>query len=286
MMSEEKLLKRVIVTADDFGLSPEVNEAVRLAHEDGVLTCASLMVAAPAAREAAALARRLPGLKVGLHLTLVDGRPLLPANQVPDLVDGAGRFRPGLVGPGARIFLSPRARRQAVAECQAQVSAFQKTGLALDHLNGHNHFHIHPTILDAVLGIAAHTRIPAVRVPSQPFSTMPASAACMAAVMAPWVARTRSRLHRAGIGTNDCLFGLFETGAMVESAWLRLIPHLPEGLTEIYCHPATATVGLLKEAMPTYRHAEELAALRSPRVRAALERAGARLTTFSGAPAA
>ncbi|MEQ1919076.1 MAG: ChbG/HpnK family deacetylase, partial [Elusimicrobiota bacterium] len=82
-----------------------------------------------------------------------------------------------------------------------------------------------------------------------------------------------------------CLFGLFETGAMVESAWLRLIPLLPDGLTEIYGHPATATVGLLKETMPGYRHAEELAALMSPRVREALERAGAQLTSFSRAPA-
>ncbi len=279
-------MKRVIVTADDFGLSPEVNEAVRLAHEDGVLTCASLMVAAPAAAEAVDWARSRPGLKVGLHLTIVDGQPMLPASAVPDLVDGSGRFRPGLVGPGARIFLSPRARRQAVAECRAQVEAFTKTGLELDHLNGHNHFHIHPTILDAILQIAARTRIPAVRVPRQPLSTMPPAAAMMAAVMAPWIARTRSLLRRAGIIVNDCLFGLFETGAMDESAWLRLIPLLPDGLTEIYCHPATATVGLLQESMPKYRHADELAALRSPRVRAALEKAGARLTTFSQAVAA
>lgn len=278
-------MKRVVVTADDFGLSPEVNEAVRLAHGGGVLTSASLMVGAPAAAEAVSLARSLPGLKVGLHLTLVEGRPVLPAREVPDLVDGSGHFRPGLVGHGARIFLSPRARRQAVAECRAQVEAFVNTGLELDHLNGHNHFHIHPTILGAVLQIAARTRIPAVRVPHQPFSTMPPSAALMAVVMAPWVARTRSRLRRAGIVVNDCLFGLFETGAMVESAWLRLIPYLPEGLTEVYCHPATATTGVLRESMPDYRHAEELAALTSPRVRAALERAGARLTSFSQAAA-
>ena len=278
-------MKRVIVTADDFGLSHEVNEAVMRGHEFGVLSCASLMVGAPAAREAVALARSRPGLKVGLHLTLVEGRPVLPASAVPDLVDSEGRFRPGLVGPGARIFLFPRARRQAVAECRAQVAAFLETGLELDHLNGHNHFHIHPTILDAVLQIAERTRIPAVRVPSPSFGAfgayMTPSMALMSAVMAPWVARTRSQLRRAGIATNDALFGLFETGAMVESAWLRLIPLLPDGLTEIYCHPATATVGLLRELMPTYRHAEELLALTSPRVRAALERSGARLTSFS-----
>ena len=274
-------MKRVVVTADDFGLSPEVNEAVRMGHESGVLSCASLMVAAPAAQEAIALARSMPGLKVGLHLTLADGRPILPASAVPDLVDGSGKFRPGLARHGARIFFSPRARLQAVAECRAQIEAFEKTGLELDHLNGHNHFHIHPVILGAVLEIARRTRIPAVRVPYQPIGTMPASMAWMSAVMAPWVALTRTRLRGAGIASNDCLFGLFESGAMVESAWLRLIPLLPDGLTEIYCHPAVASIGVLKEAMPDYRHAEELAALTSPRVRQALERAGVELTSFS-----
>jgi hopanoid biosynthesis associated protein HpnK len=276
-------VKSLVVTADDFGLSPEVNEAVRIAHESGVLSGASLMVAAPAAREAVALARSRPGLKVGLHLTLAEGRPILPETAVPDLVDGSGNFRPGLVGHGARIFFSPRARRQALDECRAQLEAFEKTGLELDHINGHNHFHIHPTILGAILEFARRARVPAVRVPSQPIATMPISMAWTAAVMAPCVAHTRSRLRRAQIPTNDCLFGLFETGAMVESAWLRLIPLLPEGLTEIYCHPATATAGALLESMPEYRHAEELAALTSPRVRLALERADVRLTSFSEA---
>lgn len=272
-------MKLLAVTADDFGLSAEVNDAVGQAHRAGVLTCASLMVGAPAAREAVALARG-DGIPVGLHLTLVEGRPVLPPARVPDLVDRQGRFRPGLARPGARIFFSTRARRQAKAECEAQVRAFLDAGLELDHLNGHNHFHIHPTVLGAVVELARRYGIPAVRVPLQP-GPPPLAQAPVAAVMAPWAAWARRRLRRAGIATNDALFGLYETGAMTEAAWLRIVPRLGEGLTEIYCHPATATRGVLRDCAPGYRHPEELAALLSPRVRAALDRAGVHRVAFS-----
>jgi chitin disaccharide deacetylase len=276
-------VKRLVVTADDFGLSPEVNEAVCRAHRDGILTCASLMAGAPAAREAIALART-EAVPVGVHLTLVSGRPVLPPERIPDLVDRHGRFRPGLVRPGARLFLSPRARRQASAECEAQVRAVLDAGLDVDHLNGHQHFHLHPAVLDIAVGIARRHRIPAVRLPWQP-GPPPVALAPVFAIMAPWTAWARRRLRRAGITTSDALFGLWETGAMTEAEWLRIVPRLSDGLTEVYCHPATASRGVLQAEMPRYRHADELAALLSPAVRGALERAGVQRVTFSAAAA-
>src|SRR5262249_56831666 len=105
-------LKRVVVTADDFGLAREVNEAVEAAHRDGILTAASLMVAGPAAQDAIARARRLPRLHVGLHLVLVEGRPVLPAQDLPDLVDADGRFRGDMVRLRIDIFMRASVRRQ------------------------------------------------------------------------------------------------------------------------------------------------------------------------------
>src|SRR5262249_1077732 len=137
----DRSVKRLVVTADDFGLSVEVNEAVRRAHREGILTCASLMVGAPAADDAVAMAKT-EGLPVGLHLTLVDGRALLPPERIPELVDARGAFRSGLGGPAVRLGVSARARSQARAECEAQVDAFLATGLELDHLNAHHHFHL------------------------------------------------------------------------------------------------------------------------------------------------
>lgn len=263
-------VKRLVVTADDFGSSAEVNEAVGRAHRDGILTAASLMVGGVAAAEAVATARR-QGLAVGLHLTLVDGRPVLAPERVPDLVDAHGRFRSAPAVLGVRLAASRRVRDQVRAECAAQVEAFVATGLAIDHLDAHHHLHVHPFVLEVVLALARRHRIPAVRVPLEP-GRPPLSQALAVAAMAPWAARARSRLRRAGIATNDVLFGLHASGGMTETVWLGIIGRVPPGLTEVYCHPA-ATRG-------NEGGAAELAALLSPAVRAAIERAGIRCVAF------
>src|SRR5262249_2197106 len=136
-------IKKLVVTADDFGLSVEVNEAVERAHRDGILTAASLMVAAPDAADAVARARRLPRLRVGLHLALVEAVPVLPAADVPALPGSNGRFHADMAKYGAKILVNAAARRQLAAEISAQFRAFHATGLVLDHVNAHKHFHLH-----------------------------------------------------------------------------------------------------------------------------------------------
>ncbi len=138
--------KCLIVTADDFGLSSQVNAAVERAHLEGILTAASLMVAAPAAAEAVAIARRLPKLRVGLHLALVEARPRLAPSEVPDLIGPDGWFRRDTARFGAEIFFRPRLQRQIAREIEAQFEAYAATGLPLDHVDAHQHFHLHPTI--------------------------------------------------------------------------------------------------------------------------------------------
>ena len=103
-----RCLKQLIVTADDFGLVREVNDAVEAAHRDGVLTAASLMVAAPAARDAVERARRLPSLRVGLHVVLTEGAPVLPASDLSHLVDGRGMLRSDMAALGATLAFRDR----------------------------------------------------------------------------------------------------------------------------------------------------------------------------------
>ena len=129
--------RRAILTADDFGLSPEVNKAVERAHCEGVLTSASLMVGERAAAEAVGIARRNPGLAVGLHLTLTDGTPVLPPERIPALVRADGCFRDDMAGVGLALAASAAAREQLRAEVAAQIGAFRATGLVCDHLNAH-----------------------------------------------------------------------------------------------------------------------------------------------------
>jgi hopanoid biosynthesis associated protein HpnK len=251
---------RLIVTADDFGLHSAVNEAVEQAYREGVLQAASLMVAAPAAADAIARARRLPGLAVGLHLVLAEGRATLPAALIPDLVDAQGWFSNAMARNGFRFFFLPQVRRQLAAEIRAQFEAFAASGLALDHVNAHKHFHLHPTVLSLLLSIGRDFGLRAVRLPAEPG---------MGPWLRPWLGLMRRRLERAGVAYNDHVFGLRHSGAMSEEVVLDVLGQLPSGLSELYLHPALHDG--LTAGMADYRHADELAALLSPRVRSAIE---------------
>lgn len=255
-------MKRLVVTADDFGAAAEVNEAVEIAHTRGILTATSLMVAAPAAHEAVALAKRIPSLRVGLHVVLVEGKPVLPPTQVPDLVDSSGHFRTDMAASGARMFFLPHVRRQLMREIEAQFEAFHATGLPLDHVNAHKHFHLHPTIASAILRTGKKFGMRALRVPREPRKVLaqiePQSADPVSAITTPWSALLALRLKMSGVISPDQVFGLRWSGAMTKTRVRALIDRLPDGLTEIYLHPATSPY---PGSAPGYRYAEELTAL-------------------------
>jgi hopanoid biosynthesis associated protein HpnK len=269
--------KFLIVTADDFGLHEAVNEAVEQASRAGVLTAASLMVGAPGAADAIRRARRLPNLRVGLHLVLADGRATLAPELIPGLADEAGRMNSRMFVNGVRFFASRKVRRQLEAEISAQFAAFARTGLDLDHVNVHKHFHLHPTLLEMLLKIGRDFGVPAVRVPDEPLwfaSSGNWLAGAQAALLAPWVLFMKRRLLRAQMPHNDRLFGVAASGRMDEGKLLTILARLPPGVTEIYLHPAVQSGAAIAASMSTYRHADELAALLSPKVRAAVAAGG------------
>ncbi|MGH7029235.1 MAG: hopanoid biosynthesis-associated protein HpnK, partial [Stellaceae bacterium] len=248
-----------MVCADDFGLDPAVNEAVEEAHRHGILSTASLMVGAPAAADAVARARGLPGLRVGLHLVLVDGRPMLPPAEIAALVGGDGEFDRNMARAGLRFLLLPQARHQLAREIRAQFEAFHATGLALDHVNAHKHFHLHPSIAALILAIGRDYGMKAVRVPAEPVAALRRAfpgERYPTPLYRPWVERLRRRLRRAGLTVNDHVFGLAWSGGMTEDRVWRLLPQLPDGVSEIYFHPAARRTPALVAAMPGYRHCD------------------------------
>jgi hopanoid biosynthesis associated protein HpnK len=271
------MTKHLIITADDFGLSPQVNAAVEQAHRNGILTAASLMVAAPAAAEAVEIARRTPSLRVGLHLALVEARPALPPSDVPDLVGPDGWFRRDTARFGAELFFSPRMRRQLAREIAAQFDAYAATGLPLDHVDAHQHFHLHPTVAALMIRIGRQHGMRAVRIPAEPASIIravePGSPRALPAITAPWTRLLGLRLRRVGLAVPDQVFGLSWTGAMTEDRVAGLLDRLPEGVTEIYTHPALD--GDYPGAAPGYRYRDELEALLSQRVIEAARSSGA-----------
>jgi chitin disaccharide deacetylase len=258
--------RALIITADDFGLDLRVNEAVERAYRNGVLSAASLMVSAKAAPDAIGRARRLPSLRVGLHLVLADGGACLPPSEIPDLVNGDGRFHDSMVRDGFRFFFLPRVRAQLAMEIRAQFEAFAATGLPLDHVNTHKHFHLHPTVLSLVLKIGRDFGMRAIRLPREaaaPFG------------LRPWTTLVKARLDHHGIAHNDQVIGIAQSGQMDETAFIEALERLPDGVTEIYCHPAVRGDCALTKSMDDYRPADELAALLSPRVAGAVNATGA-----------
>src|SRR5471032_1586047 len=240
------------------------------------------MVSGAAAYDAVARARTMPQLRVGLHLVLVEGKPVLPAGNVPDLVDDCGNFRTDMARAGAAMFFRTSVRAQLAAEIEAQFAAFAATGLHLDHVNAHKHFHLHPTIAALIVKIGKAHGVKGARVPLEPQAILgrieKRRRSGVVALTAPFAQALRRRFRRAGINTPDAVFGLTWSGAMTRARLAGLIDHLPEGLSEIYMHPAT---GPYPGSAPGYQYAGELAALTDPAVAASLAAYGIKTGGFS-----
>lgn len=283
---------RVIFTADDFGLSPSLNNAVALAHGAGLLRCASLMPGAPAAAQALALSRNLPGLCLGVHLTLIQGRAVLPARALPRLVDSEGRFPHHPVKTGWRYYFQPGLIPEIRLELRAQIEAVLKAGLTVWHLNSHLNLHLHPRLVPLVVELAQEYRIPALRLAREDwrttFSLAPGRAfprLALGGIFAVLSRRARRLAESAGLLLNDHLFGLMHHGHLTEDHLLQLVPRLQPGLTEIYSHPALALDPVLHEAAPGYLRQVEFAALVSYRLKEALKGRGVKVTDFREAAA-
>ena len=272
---------RLVLGADDFGRSQEINCAVERACRAGLLTSASLMVTGDAFAEAVSLARRLPDLAVGLHLVLADGRAVLPHHQIPNLVDAEGRFPRDPLCAGLRYaLLGRRGREELRREIAAQFERFASTGLPLSHVNGHCHLHAHPAVFREVVPLAKKYGARGFRLPRDRFRVAARHAprrawrqAAWAAVLALLARPFARRLRREGFAVPSRTYGLFESGDMGEDYVVDVLREMREPDAEIYFHP---TIGARLD--PLGPNPGDLETLLSPRVRAVIERRGLVLT--------
>jgi hopanoid biosynthesis associated protein HpnK len=267
--------RRLIVNADDFGRSASINQAVIRAHRAGILTTASLMVNEPAFEEAAALARENPELGVGLHLTLLCGHSALPPEQIPGLVNARGEFTNNPARAGFRYFFQRSLREPLRREIHAQFQKFRAARLPLDHVNGHLHLHLHPTVFRILMADAGQLGFQRLRLTFEPLrlnlrlaSGHLAYRALHAAIFHPLSARARPVLARRGIRHTEAVFGLLQNARVDEAYVARLLPQLPAGDSELYSHPS----------LDEFKH--EFDALVSPRVRELVQKLGIKLIRY------
>jgi chitin disaccharide deacetylase len=240
------------------------------------------MVNGPSTADAVTRARKLPRLHVGLHLVLVEGVPMLPPDQIPNLVDHAGLLRCDLARLGAGIALRPAVRHQLRAEITAQFEAYRSTALPLDHVSAHKHFHLHPVVAQEIIAIGRRFAMRALRVPAEPRLVVDRVEKCQGKIaiqlLNPWVALLRAQARRAGLLTPDAVFGLHWSGGLTKKRLVGLLSNLPPGLIEIYTHPAIADT--FPGRAPGYRYKDELGALCAPEAMAALQESNFRLGSY------
>ena len=239
------MLRRLVINADDLGLTVGVNNGIFDAHDRGVLTSASVFANARATEDAIARARRRPFLGVGCHLTLVDGEPTLPPARVPSLIEGDGRFRQSWKPFIVSCLLGRISLQEVEQELTAQIDRVRSAGLTLTHLDAHKHVHAYPPIFAIVTRLARRFRIPVVRVPFErwpniyrntPQQRTALSQAVMNAAMMPWASRDYRNAASAGISTPH-FTGRAYTGVLSAESLTAMVRALPPGVTELMVHP-------------------------------------------------
>ena len=287
-------MRRLIINADDFGLTAGVNRAIAEAHRHGVVTSATLMAGGVAFAEAVQFAQSLPQLSVGCHVVLVDGAPLLPANQVGTLLatgNGNAEFRRGL-GEFASAALRGRIDPgQVEAEATTQMRKLQSAGITLSHFDTHKHAHMFPALLRPLLRAARACGVRAVRNPFAP--VRPLAFAHLLRRPRLWKRYSqvmglrrlldgfRRDVQEHEMFTTDGTFGIVTTGALDLRLFEAIVGCIPEGTWEFVCHPGynDAELGGVRTRLRESR-VQELQVLTSPEARAALERYGIELISF------
>ena len=278
-------MRRLIVNADDFGLHAAVNRGILTAHTEGIVSSTSLMAGGAAFDDAVRIARHCPQLGVGVHLTLVGARPVLPVAEVSSLLDEAGDFY-GSYPLFIKRFLRGKIRLAEVErELAAQIDRVRMAGIQPSHLDSHQHLHVLPGIGGLVLDLARRFSIRAIRIPAEPVAFIGATPATVGRLAGRGGLTMLANLFRqhaaaAGIRTSDHFYGMLAGGQLTEPAILAILRRLPPGDSELMTHPGFADESLADAFRWDYQWDAERQALTAPAVRALLAERQIRLISF------
>jgi predicted glycoside hydrolase/deacetylase ChbG (UPF0249 family) len=263
--------RRLIVTADDFGLHPRIDAGILRCHREGIVTSASICASGANFAEAARCALD-SGLDVGVHLTLVGEAPVSPPGTLPTLAPD-GRLPRGYAALFRRLLLGRIRTEEIEREMDAQVARVRDAGLEVSHLDSHQHVHLHPSLLPLTLRLARRFGVRAVRAAAR----VRGLAGLRPALLAFFAHRAARRARAEGLKVPDAVLGLAETGGLSERRLLRLVEQLAPGTSELVCHPGSADAEVEATYEWHFHWDEEARALTSRQVRERLEKSGVRL---------
>jgi hopanoid biosynthesis associated protein HpnK len=285
-------MQRVIINADDFGLSPGVNRGILAAFRNGILTSTTMLVNLPSFDDAVALAHQNRDLPVGIHLSLLWGAPVSDPSAVPSLVEPDGQFPRSLSVLARRYFLGSLNLDHVRTEFKAQVERFRGAGLEPTHVDSHKHVHCLPGVLDALARVVSEEGIQRVRFPyedglsrrptdGQPARSGSTTARVKSQIVGFLVRNGRNTFERRGLRTTDHFVGIEHQDRLDEDVLRFILSHLRDGATELMCHPGYDD-DLAREYSRTPPHRDrELAALQDPAVRECLTARGIQRISYN-----
>ncbi|MCI0338563.1 MAG: ChbG/HpnK family deacetylase [Acidobacteria bacterium] len=282
-------MRFLIVNADDFGLTAGINRAVIDGHTRGIITSATIMANMPAFDHAVILAKKNPSLGIGLHFNVTQGRPLAEVSRVRSLTNNLGEFLGTSTALARRLFLGRLRVEEVVIELRAQIEKALDAGLCLTHIDSHKHAHALPQVCAAIIETIKDYGIGAVRSPredwspSGQFGSFKLLTQSIGALGLAQLCRiSTSRLSRSGVKTTEAFFGISQTGFWTRQ-WLReLIEQLPEGVSELMCHPGYVD-DQLENVKTRLRQSRmiELQLLTDPEIMALVNEEGVQLVNYS-----
>ena len=283
-------MRRLIVNADDFGLTYGVNRAIVEAHEHGIVTSSTLMANGDALSHAVELASSVPRLSVGCHVMLVDGSPVSDPAQVQSLLAGEQlpRFRTAISDFALHCLRGKLVAGEIEAEATAQIRKLQAAGIAVSHLDTHKHTHLFPQVLLPLLNAAQNCGLKAIRNPAEPIRL--ARIATKPGLWKRWAQvrvlnrlanQFRSAVKDAGMVTPDGSLGVVITGVMDERLLKAIINRIPDGTWELVCHPGYNDDDLAKiDTRLRSSRVKELELLKSPAIREELTKHEVELISY------
>jgi hopanoid biosynthesis associated protein HpnK len=263
---------RLIINADDFGLTPGVNRAIAELHQAGVLTSATLMATGPAFDDAVAVARANPTLGVGCHIVLTDGIPVSPPEEIPTLIGPDGKtFRPSLIDFLQALLRGNISDEEITREAAAQIQKLQRAGIPITHLDTHKHTHLFPAVARPLLHLAERHNIGAIRQPfEQSWSLALGHGNRTRRILVKVLARLKTSFERqpqirnGRVQTTDGTIGISATGSLYGETLREILNAMPaEGTFELVCHPGynDRDLDLITTRLRSHREVERNALL-------------------------